>query len=40
MVDSNDTYRMSITKDEFHVIFKVLFKIGTIYNHLCDMVDD
>jgi hypothetical protein len=26
MVDSSDTYYMSITKDEFHLILKVLFK--------------
>ncbi len=40
MVDSSDTYYMSITKDEFHLILKVLFKTWTIYYHLCELVDD
>jgi hypothetical protein len=40
VVDSSDTDRMSIAKDEFHAILEVLIRTGTVYNHLCELADD
>ncbi len=39
-MDSSDTDRMSIAKDEFHAILEVLIRTGTVNNHLCELADD